>query len=212
MILPRALPSPPGASLAWARLAAGFALWLGVSGAGYAGLARYAHVPGVTGRLAAALPGSPALPRAGKPTLVLVLHPECPCSRASLAELARLLTRLGGRVVAVAVFVRPEGTPPGWERGELWDAAARVPGLTSVVDDDGALAAQLGAATSGHALLFDAGGALAFSGGITESRGHVGDAEGQEAIVAQVERGAGVARAPVYGCPLASPRSEGVAP
>jgi hypothetical protein len=161
---------------------------------------RYAGTPGAAVAPPASLPDG--IPReAGKPTLVMVLHPRCACSRASLAELARILARLGERVSAAAIFVFPE---PAWERGDLWAQAARIPGLAVLADERGAMAGRLRAETSGYTLLFDAGGALAYAGGITPARGHAGDSDGQDAILAIVEQGRGAAVAPVFGCPLSS--------
>ena len=49
-------------------------------------------------------------------------------------------------------------------------------------DDDGAEARRFGAETSGQTLLYDARGALAFSGGITGARGHAGDNAGRASL------------------------------
>ena len=48
-----------------------------------------------------------------RPTLVMLAHPRCPCTRASLEELAVLMTRLGGRLDAHVLFVKPSGTSAG---------------------------------------------------------------------------------------------------
>ena len=42
----------------------------------------------------------------------------------------------------------------------------------------------MGATTSGHVLLYDAGGVLRFAGGITDGRGHEGDNAGLDAALA----------------------------
>ncbi len=48
------------------------------------------------------------------------------------------------------------------------------------------IGAELGSSTSGQVLLYDPSGRLAFSGGITAARGHVGDNAGSDAIVGLV--------------------------
>src|SRR4051794_8630920 len=50
-----------------------------------------------------------------RPTLLLSIHPQCPCSRATLSELARLMTRSQGKVNAIVLVVRPAGVAAGWE-------------------------------------------------------------------------------------------------
>src|ERR1700734_3391131 len=54
-----------------------------------------------------------------KPTLVIFVHPRCPCTRASLHELDGLLALTENRVSATVVFTIPDGVPAGWERGDL---------------------------------------------------------------------------------------------
>jgi hypothetical protein len=138
------------------------------------------------------------------PELFVLIHPRCPCSRATIAELARLMTDCGGKLVATVLVVRPAGMPEGWEHTGLWSSAAAISGVTVRADADGEVARRFGAATSGQALLYAADGRLLFSGGITESRGHEGDNAGRSAITALVRgaRTAAPAVSPVYGCPL----------
>jgi len=148
----------------------------------------------------------------GLPTLLLLIHPHCPCSRATLGELAALMTTCRGRLTARVLMLRPEGTPDGWERTDLWDTAAALSGVTVTSDPHGAETRRFGAATSGQALLYAADGRLLFAGGITESRGHRGDNAGRAAIAAlvlgQAAAPAEPATTPVYGCPLSSDASD----
>jgi hypothetical protein len=63
--------------------------------------------------------------------------------------------------------------------------------------------------TSGHVLLYDAGGRLTFSGGITASRGQRGDRYGRNAVLARIpgQEGEGDRpRPPVFECSLVTPR------
>lgn len=73
-----------------------------------------------------------------------------------------------------------------------------------VFDPDGVEARRFGAETSGHTLLFGADGHLLFSGGITASRGHSGDNDGENAIVALLNHQIpALTRTLVFGCSLA---------
>ena len=136
-------------------------------------------------------------------TLVLFAHPRCPCTRASVNALDQIMKRFGDRLTACVQFVRPQPCPADWERTDLWDSAAAIPGVTVMADKNGQEASLFHAKTSGHAFLYDCHGHLWFSGGITAARGHVGPSSGQEAVINAVTRGVrGPKHFPVFGCPL----------
>lgn len=142
-------------------------------------------------------------PAGGTTTLVMLVHPHCPCTRASIGELALLMARCQGRLSAYVLFTTPREFPEGWERTDLWDSAERIPGVVALSDEGGAEAGRFNAETSGTTMLYDGEGRLLFNGGITDSRGHSGDNEGRSAIVALVtEQENRRAETPVYGCPL----------
>ena len=142
---------------------------------------------------------------ADRPTLVLLAHPQCPCTRASLAELAEILARATKRPKTYVLFLRPVAFAAGWEKTDLWQSAATLPDVTLLTDDQGIEARRFGAETSGQTLLYDTHGALVFSGGITGSRGHVGDNAGQAALVELLSGSPSDRRATnVFGCPLFS--------
>jgi len=65
-----------------------------------------------------------------KLTLVLFAHPHCPCTRASLHELDRLLAETQNRVSVTVVFTIPDGVPVDWEQG---DCGTRRPGCPAFV-------------------------------------------------------------------------------
>lgn len=180
------------------------ALWLLMIGAGIGTLWDYESTPGV----AAATPGrwpsaSRVKPATDGATLVMSAHPHCPCTRASIGELARLMTQAQGRVTAYVLFVKPPGFSDGWEQTDLWASAAAIPGVTPLRDDGGVEAERFHAATSGQTALYDAAGKLIFSGGITGARGHSGDNAGRAAIVSLLTAGEAERQdAPVFGCPL----------
>lgn len=179
---------------AWgAAVAAGLgALWVHGASAGSDGqpAARWPHARVVE-------------PAPGKANLVMAVHPYCPCTRASLAELARLMARAEGKVEAHLLFFAPAAMGKGWERSALWEVVAAIPGVHPVVDAEGAETARFGLETSGHVVLYDARGKLAFSGGITEFRGHEGDNDGLDAaLAAATGRTPPVATHPVFGCAI----------
>ena len=132
----------------------------------------------------------------------MFVHPRCPCSRASVADLGRVLQRVPGLAHTTVVFISPPGAAKGFEQTDLRDAVQRLTGVT-LEDDDGTEARRFGAATSGATLLYDAGGRLVFAGGLTDVRGHEGRSFGEERIVAILQSGkADRPTTPVFGCSL----------
>ena len=180
------------------------ALWVVAMGAGFTALVNYSNRAGDTDAAPRQWPGASRIPRnADHAMLVLFFHPRCPCSSASLGELARLKAHCQRKVAVQALFV----VPP--EESSLIRAACAIPGVNVLHDEHGVEARRFGAKTSGQALLYDRYGKLLFSGGITAARGHWGDNAGSAAIVAAVH-GAQISRAatPVFGCPLFDPESK----
>lgn len=188
-------------------------LWLVAVVAGAGALLVYEYTPG---KSAAGVPENwsassriPTVP--DRPTLVMFAHPKCPCTRASIGELAALMTRCQGRVNAQVVFFRPEGTAEDWAHTDLWQSAAQIPGVTVRSDEGGKEALRFQAVTSGHVVVYDTLGHLAFSGGITEARGHSGDNEGRDAVVAILnEKGGANPGTQVFGCSLRDPERKDV--
>jgi hypothetical protein len=136
-------------------------------------------------------------------TLLMLAHPQCPCTQASIGELEVLMTQLHGRLSSYVLFLRPSKLPPDWRRTALFDKAGSIPGVTVAWDDDGVEAARFGASTSGQVLVYGENGNLLFSGGITGSRGHAGDNNGRSAIGTAVTTGKPATRRTfVFGCAL----------
>lgn len=173
-----------------------------------AGLVRYQMTPSASAAANLAVPRQwPACPdisrQPGHFTLVMALHPKCPCSRASVHELEELIARTDGRLKTVVMFVMPAGAPAGWLDTDLFTQTQRIPRVRVMVDRDGADAARFGATISGQVALYDVQGKLQFTGGITDGRGHEGDNPGFDAILELVrEHKSSVVATPVYGCPL----------
>jgi hypothetical protein len=146
----------------------------------------------------------------GLPTLVMLAHPHCPCSRASVEELDRLMAQADGAVSAHVLFVKPDGVPDDWEQSDLWTRAVAIPGVHARRDDLGGEAERFGAATSGQVVLYDGVGELLFSGGITSARGHSGDNAGRDSVLSLLTSGrADRDSTPVFGCPLHEARAAG---
>ncbi|MCC7085399.1 MAG: hypothetical protein IT427_10370 [Pirellulales bacterium] len=142
------------------------------------------------------------------PTLLLFVHPKCPCTRASIAELARIRAKAVERFTGYAVVFEPPDADSSWQQTDLVHRAEEIPGVHLVFDPDGKLAQTFHVITSGHALLYDSAGELLFSGGITLSRGHEGENVGKSAIVSLLTGGqASVERAAVFGCPIVEDRN-----
>ena len=185
-------------------MAAGLATWLLTIGAGLGLLWAYADTPGAPATAAATWPASAGFTRDTRgPVLVLFLHPKCPCSRATLGELARLLAGAPPPAAIDALVYRPADAEPGWERTDPWRSAAAMQGVHVMTDVGGAQARVFGAHVSGQTLLYSATGSLLFSGGITAARGHEGDNAGRTALMSILLGGHPAAiRTPVFGCYL----------
>jgi hypothetical protein len=183
------------------------AVWLGGTAAGLAWMADYANRPGPAASAPAHWPLDSRIPRdPARPTLVMLVHPQCDCSRASVAELAELMARARRRPKTFVLFMRPSGVGSDWDQTTLWQSAARIPDVTLVRDDDGLEARRFGCQTSGETLLYDAAGQLQFSGGTTIARGHLGENPGVAAMLALLDgNDPHRTSTPVFGCSLFEP-------
>ena len=140
--------------------------------------------------------------------LVMLAHPNCPCTRASLAELEIVIARTQGKLVAFVLFSKPGASAAEVRESDLWKKAAMIPGVSVLHDNGGTEATLFGAEVSGQTMLYDPQGRLIFSGGITSARGHQGDNSGADAVVRRVSGSAeAAASAPVFGCTLHDPNA-----
>jgi hypothetical protein len=184
-------------------IAAIVVLWVAGIAAGFGALQRYsskagpARGPDVQAEIHLASFRHP-----GRAVLVMAIHPLCPCTEASLAELGDLLARSRGACDAVLLQYHPSDGTPDWPV----DTTPRVLGgvkVPVVLDRGGEIASAIGAETSGHAVLVDATGAVRFHGGLTIARGHRGRSPAQDAILDVLAGGhPTMSTAPVYGCTL----------
>lgn len=179
-------------------------LWLLAAGVGFAVLLKYQTGSGPIGASPVRWPAGTSLPRdPQRATLLMFAHPQCPCTRASIEELNRLLVQIHDRVNVQVLFYKPGKFSPDWAKTDLWRSVSAIPGVAVVEDVDGVQSRLFGAETSGDVLLYGKDGRLLFKGGITGSRGHTGDNEGVDDIIALC-RGqmAKANQTPVYGCSL----------
>lgn len=179
------------------------AAWSGCVACGLLALLGYELTPSAERDLAPRWPDETHLVRdAERPTLLAFFHPHCPCSRASMAELAIVADRCKERARLQIAFTVPEGDS-AWQQTSLTHAANQIPGATVHFDKDGVEADRFGARASGEVVLYGHRGELLFRGGITASRGHEGDNAGRAELIRAIEAGAPSAWCgPVYGCPL----------
>jgi hypothetical protein len=180
------------------------ATWLAALAFGGRTLFKYETSPGPVGVTASTWPSASTVPRQeGRPTLLMFAHPHCPCTRASMGELAQIMAHAMGTVNAYVLFVKPPNAGVDWDDTDLRSSAAAIPDVTVLTDENGVEAARFGAETSGHTLVFARNGALVFNGGITASRGHAGENAGESAVLAALnQQVVDRTRTPVYGCSL----------
>jgi len=179
-------------------------LWIAAVAVGLRVLFQYENRPGRIGAIPRTWPTTEVERAADRPTLVMFVHPHCPCSEASLGELAKIMARLQGRIEAYVLFVKPNATGRDWVDTDLLHDARAIPGVKVVVDAGGKEAGRFGVETSGHTFLFGVDGRLLFSGGITASRGHAGANVGESSILALFNQQAPIrSETLVFGCPLA---------
>jgi hypothetical protein len=168
-------------------------------------LARYDNKPGVAAANVRSWPSDTLVPAAAEKRLVFFLHPQCPCSQASLEELRQLLSRCQAPVATTVLAFSPADDPERWRDAAGCKTAASIPGVTLQMDPGGSEAKRFGATTSGHVAIFDSGGQLLFTGGITGGRAMVGDNAGFSAALAALTRKEPLVPAPgmpVYGCAI----------
>ncbi len=185
-------------------------VWLAIVIAGTVRMITHSGAPGTPGAPPSEMPlesGISLTP--GVPTLVMFAHPHCPCTRASVGELAKLVAISTSPVNTHVFFVKPAGTAADWEKSDLWRTAAAIPGVTIHADQFGEEAFRFRSQTSGDIALYDSRGHLQFHGGITIARGHAGDSLGRIAIenlLGNVQPK--LVETPVFGCSLFSSPSQ----
>src|ERR1044071_8344384 len=96
-------------------LATAVAVWAIVVGVGLRTLLLYSQTPGALASPPSAWPSrSPVSLARGRMSLVIFPPPPCPCTRASLGELALILASCPREVEPTVLFYRYEKSPPEW--------------------------------------------------------------------------------------------------
>jgi hypothetical protein len=195
--------SPKGSAPRW-RLLLAVTAWAIALGAGLYVMARYESTPGPAALAPRTWPEESTLTRRDDgATLVMFAHPRCPCTRASIAQLASVMSNEGPSARVYVLFTVPAGADSSWRETDTWRDASAIAGVTTIHDEEGAEAARFGARTSGEVLVFDASGSLVFEGGITGARGHAGDNLGSSTVATLLSgRTSVVGHTPVFGCEL----------
>jgi hypothetical protein len=140
---------------------------------------------------------------ADRPTMLLSLHPRCACSRATVAELGRLLAELPSPVQVQILLYTPDTVSESWTESDLTSQARAMPSVVIRRDVKGLEAKRFGMSFSGHTALYAPDGRRLFRGGITRARGHEGDNAGRAAILSLVSQGyAATTATPVFGCSI----------
>ena len=136
-------------------------------------------------------------------TLLVFLHPHCPCGRATVNQLEQLIYGQQGMRTNI-VLLKPTKVAPGWERGLIHEMCLSLKDVHILIDDAGREARRFDIATSGHVCLYDENQQLLYSGGITRARAHEGGNAGIDALRSILTGGRQMTGIPVFGCPLFS--------
>lgn len=182
------------------------AAWLGAVSGGFVLANVYSARPGTSAEAPSRWPAQSRIARhEGRTTVVLFVHPLCPCTRATLRELQRILAR-GTTAIDVAVVLAGSPLQPSVSGTDEAVVTGVLPSAKVLVSE--AEARVFSAATSGQVVAYDEHGALVFAGGITSARGHEGPSRGGDDLL-RIARGERPMRsqARVFGCALEGPKA-----
>jgi len=184
-------------------------VWIISAGYGFHRVLAYKSKAGVGTRPPSAWPVNNVIQLPSRtPLLVMFAHPQCPCTKASLAQLEQLAALRQRQFQAAVVFYQPKGASKEWSDSSLVRQAKAIPGVQVISDSNAELATTFNIQTSGHTLLYSPRGELLFSGGITSARGHIGDNSGFAAvsrILTIQSMNLNCSSTPVFGCELINP-------
>ena len=182
------------------------ALWAATVAAAYRAIHRFETTPGEAAMARQSWPAATHLARTpGSWSLVMLVHPHCSCSRASVNELAAIVEKAPRDLQTSVLVYRPHDAVAGWERTDVYASAKRLRNAQVVIDDDGVEAAAFGGFTSGQTFLYDGNGRLRFAGGITSLRGHAGINRGRTDVLRIATKHSGNGTHPVFGCAISTP-------
>jgi hypothetical protein len=186
------------------------ALWIATVAVAFESIRRFEVTPGLPASAPRDWPANTRVARTpGTWSLVMLVHPHCSCSRASVEELGAIIEKAPADVHTTVLVYRPHEMAAGWERTNVYDAATRLRRAHVVIDRDGAEAAIFGGFTSGQTFLYDGDGRLRFAGGVTSLRGHAGLNRGRADVIRIASERSGTGSHPVFGCAISTIRSKG---
>lgn len=169
-------------------------IWLTFCVGGFVALAVYQFSAGTPAHLPAER-RSNYTAQTGR-VLQVFAHGECLCTRASLAELQRVVKEVGAMesttLQAFLFLPETQGIPPTLDPTLGWQETV----LTSAQGFE-----ERGITTSGHVRLWN-DGELLFDGGVTLSRGHPDSNEHSAALAHCLTYWTKTFPRPVYGCSL----------
>jgi hypothetical protein len=182
-----------------------FTCWLGIVAMGMTYFNSYSNAPGYAANPPKYWPVGSRIqrPDGSKATLLVFLHPRCPCSEATVESLSHVLRYARNKADIVAIVYRPHGSGSKWQEGRLMAKLRSLEPVKIMVDEGGVQARLFDVQTSGQTMLYDAQGYVVFSGGITPSRGHNGDSEGRDSIEGYLSSNTSKGKiSKVFGCSL----------
>src|SRR5437660_10078569 len=105
-------------------------MWAGAAIVGGRAMLKYESTPGKVGSVSQWWPAdSPIQPADDRPTLVMFAQPQCPCTRASVAELAKLVERIESKARVYVIFYTPRAIGSVLDDTTLSREASALPGF-----------------------------------------------------------------------------------
>lgn len=188
-----------------AALALAAVVWAGTVAVAYRAIRKFESTPGLAANAPAIWPANSGIARAADEwSLVMLVHPHCSCSRASVSELQAVLEKATPSLRTYVLVYRPADFKPGWERTQVVENASKLRRAKVLIDENGREADLFGGFTSGQTLLYDNRGRLRFAGGITSLRGHAGINSGRTDIIDILRSNSGTGTHPVFGCAIST--------
>lgn len=136
-------------------------------------------------------------------TLVMFVHPRCPCTVASVGELRRITGGLSQTPHLHLIVLQPLEHDEHWQNNDLVNQARQLPQADVHWDQGGKIAQLFGAKTSGQVLLFNPQGQCLYRGGITGLRGQEGPSREGDVLYGCIASGRQADHDyPVFGCAL----------
>jgi RNA polymerase sigma factor (TIGR02999 family) len=116
-------------------IAAAALVWAATVAAAYQAIRRFESTPGAAAIAPVSWPAASAIERhRGEWTLVMLVHPHCSCSRASVKELGEIVEKSRRDLQTTVLVYRPHEMEEGWERTSVYDGATRIRRARVLID------------------------------------------------------------------------------